>query len=410
MPQLPVPDNLPDHKPRRKGLKKFVKVTAFVATGACLVFVGWAWGQGRISLHGFNKSKNDSSSQSLDYTSLNEVYQILQKRYDGKLDNEKIMDGLKAGLARSAGDPYTEYMTPQQAKEFDEGLSGSFTGIGAELSKDKDNIVIVSPISGFPAEKAGLKPKDIIVAIDGQPVNDMGLSEAVQKIRGPKDSTVKLKIARDGQLLEFSIVRDNINIPSVKTEILPGNIGYMQISRFSEDTAELSQKGAQQFKDAGVKGVILDVRGDPGGLLDAAVDVGSLWLPQGKTILQEKRDGIIVRTYSATGNDILKGIPTVVLVDGGSASASEIVSGALKDNGVATLIGVKTFGKGSVQELDRLPGGGVLKVTIARWYTPGGRNIDKEGIEPDKTVKITDDDIKAGHDLQKDAAIQALKQ
>lgn len=375
-----------------------------------LLFIGWAYGQGRLSIHGFGATKSKQVVHSLDYSSLDEVYQLLQKNYDGKLDNNAVLDGLKAGLARSTGDPYTEYFNPEQAKDFDEGLSGSFTGIGAELGKDKESIVIISPISGFPAEKAGLKPKDVIVAIDGQTVNDISISDAVKRIRGPKDTKVKLKVAREGKLLEFEITRDNINIPSVKSEIINGNIGYMRISRFSEDTAQLAQQGADQFKQANVKGIILDVRGDPGGLLSSAVDVASLWLPQGKTVLSERRDSIVVRNYQATGGDILAGIPTVVLVDDGSASASEIVAGALKDNGAATLIGVKTYGKGSVQQIERLPGGAMLKVTIARWYTPGGRNIDKQGIEPDKAVKLSDDDIKAQRDAQKEAAIQSLKQ
>jgi carboxyl-terminal processing protease len=406
---LPVPETQPK-KPAKKHLRKVGKGVLIGGGAALLIFVGWAWGQGRISFHGLGNKSASQTAHSLDYSSLDQVYQILQKNYDGKLDNNAVLDGLKAGLARSTGDPYTEYFNAEQAKSFDEGLSGSFTGIGAELGKDKENIVIIAPISGFPAEKAGLKPKDILVAIDGQNINDISITDAVKRIRGPKDTKVKLKVARDGKPLEFEITRDNINIPSVKTEILPGNIGYMHISRFSEDTTQLAEQGAQQFKQANVKGVILDVRGDPGGLLNTAVDVASLWLPQGKTVLSERRDGVVVRNYQATGNDTLNGIPTIVLMDDGSASASEIVAGALKDNGAATLIGVKTYGKGSVQQIERLPEGAMIKVTIARWYTPSGHNIDKQGIEPDKNIKISDEDAKAQRDTQKDAAIQALGQ
>lgn len=379
-----------------------------IAIGVGLVGLGWAAGQGRLTFNGL-QGKKTQQAKGLDYSSLDDVYRLLQQRYDGKLDEAAVLDGLKSGLARATGDPYTEYLNTEKAKEFDEGLSGSFTGIGAELSKDKENIVIVSPISGFPAEKAGLKPKDVVVAIDGETLNDLSISEAVKRIRGPKDTTVKLKVIRDGKPLDFEIVRDNISIPSVKSEILEGNIGYLRISRFSEDTAKLASESAQQFKDAKVKGVILDMRGDPGGLLDAAVDVSSLWLAPGKTVLQERRNDVVIRTFKANGNNTLEGIPTVVLVDEGSASASEIVAGALKDNGAATLMGAKTFGKGSVQQLERLPGGAVLKVTVARWYTPGGRNIDKEGIEPDKAIKISDEDIKAQRDTQREAALQFLK-
>lgn len=403
---LPVPEKV-TKKSSERGLKKAGKYLLIGIAALGLLFIGWAYGQGKLSFRGWHANKE--VVHSLDYSSLDEIYSILQRRYDGRLDEEAILDGLKAGMARSTGDPYTEYLTPEEAKEFDEGLSGSFTGVGAELGKDGDNIVIVSPISGFPAEKAGLKPKDIIIEVDGQTLNDVSLSEAVKRIRGPKDTSVKLKVVRDGVSLEFEVTRDNINIPSVTSEILPENIGYLRISRFAEDTAGLSREAAQKFKDANVKGVILDVRGDPGGFLDAAVDVSSLWLKPGQTVLQEKRDGKVIKTYKASGRNPLQGIPTVVLVDEGSASASEIVAGALKDNSAAKLIGVKTFGKGSVQQLERLPGGAVLKITIARWFTPNDRNIDKEGIEPDTVIKITPEDFVAKKDPQKEAAINELQ-
>ncbi len=405
MPELPVPEKPPE-KNAKKWPKRLGKGLLLAAAAIALLFIGWAWGQGKLSSHGYNSSK---SSASLDYSSLNQVYQILQKDYDGKLDNAKILDGLKKGMAEATGDPYTEYFNPEEAKSFNEGLSGSFTGIGAELGKQDDQIVIIAPISGFPAEKAGLKPKDAIIEIDGQTTTNMSLTDAVKKIRGPKDTKVTLKVVRDGKPLDFTITRDNITIPSVKTEILPGNIGYMQITRFAEDTGDLAKQGAQQFKNANVKGVILDVRGDPGGLLDSAVDVSSLWLKPGQTVLQEKRGGAVIKTYTANGEDTLQGIPTVVLIDDGSASASEIVSGALKDNHAATLIGVKSYGKGSVQQIEQLPGGAMIKITIARWYTPAGVNIDKQGIQPDQNVKLSNEDADAKRDPQKDAAIQYLQ-
>lgn len=408
MQTLPVPPKSKS-KSSKKWLKQISKVLLVCVAAFGLLYIGWAYGQGKLSLRGFKSVQNKDVPQTLDYSSLNEVYNALRSNYDGQLDTNAVLDGLKEGMARAAGDPYTEYFNQEQAKDFDESLNGSFTGIGAELSKDKDTIIVVAPISGFPAEKAGLKSKDIIAQIDGVSTAGMSVSDAVKKIRGPKDTTVKLKVVRNGKILDFEIKRDNITIPSVKTEIVNGNIGYMRISRFAEDTSKLAAEGAQQFKDARVKGVILDVRDDPGGLLDQAVNVSSLWLPRGKTIVQERRDGVIISSQASSGNGPLEGMPTVVLVNEGSASASEIVAGALKDNGAATLIGGKTFGKGSVQQLVRLSGGSVLKVTIARWYTPGGRNIDKEGIEPDKTVPLTDEDAQKQNDTQKNAAIDWLK-
>lgn len=392
-------------KQKRRWLKRLTLILV-----AVLIFgLGLNIGNGRITFMTQTGVQKNLPSK-LDYSSVNEVYQALKANFDGELDVTKLTDGMKQGLVKAAGDPYTEYLTAQQYKDFNAELSGSFSGIGAELSKDaKDNIVVVSPIAGFPAEKAGLKSKDIIIEIDGTSTAGMSVSEAVQKIRGPQGSQVKLKVARDGQVLDFTIVRQDISIPSVTSKVENG-VGYLTISRFGEDTAGLAKKAALDFKQKNVTDVVLDVRGNPGGLLDAAVSVSSLWLPKGTVVLTERRDGIVTNTFRAEGGDVLNGIPTVVLIDSGSASASEIVAGALKDNNAASLVGEKSYGKGSVQQLVKLQGGGVLKVTIARWFTPGGKNIDKAGIEPDVKVPVTADDLKNGRDPQMDAAKKQLSQ
>lgn len=379
-----------------------------------LIFVAGMW-VGTKNPDFFTNLTNEKSVQKnnlpgkLDYSGVEEVYSKLRANYDGQLDVNTLEDGLKKGLVEAAGDPYTEYLNAKESKDFSEELTGSFEGIGAELGKDKQSIVIVSPIAGFPAAKAGLEPKDIISDIDGQSAFNLSIDEAVQKIRGPKGTTVKLGIIRDGKKLDFTITRAEIKIPSVKSKVVNGNIGVITISRFGDDTVDLTTKYAEELKGKGVKGIVLDLRGNPGGLLDAAVGVSSLWLDNGKTILQEKRGGIVENTYYAKGDPILIGIPTVVLIDDGSASASEITAGALHDNRVATLMGQKSYGKGSVQEVLDLGFGGELKVTVARWYTPNGRNIDKEGIEPDKKVSISDADVAAKRDPQLDAAINSLK-
>lgn len=364
----------------------------------------------------FSNLQNGKSTQQqnlpskLDYSGVEEVYSKLKSNFDGQLDQNALEDGLKQGLVKAAGDPYTEYLNAKESKDFNDELSGSFEGIGAELGKEKQSIVIVSPIAGFPAAKAGLKPKDIVAEIDGQTAYDLSIEEAVQKIRGPKGSDVKLGIIRDGKKLEFTITRAKITIPSVTSKIVNGNIGVITISRFGDDTVELTGKYARELKNKEVKGIVLDLRGNPGGLLDAAVGVSSLWLDNGRVILQEKRGGVVENTFYAKGQPVLQGIPTVVLINAGSASASEITAGALKDNGAATLMGEKSYGKGSVQEVLNLGYGGELKVTVARWYTPSGRNIDKEGIEPDKKVTISDADAAAKRDPQLDAATSSLKQ
>jgi carboxyl-terminal processing protease len=218
-----------------------------------------------------------------------------------------------------------------------------------------------------------------------------------------------LRVLRDKkQDLTFTITRDDIKVASVKYQILDGNIGYLQINQFNDDTTRLAIEAAREFKSKSVKGVVVDLRGNPGGLLTSAVEVSSLWLKEGDTVLKEKRGGVVVSTEAANGSSLLQGIPTAVLINEGSASASEIMAGALKDHNVATLFGAKSFGKGSVQEIKELPGGAELKITIARWYRPSGENIDKKGISPDKEVKMADDDYKNKRDPQKDAAIQFL--
>ena len=370
--------------------------------------VGVVVGRGNLHLWG-NKTITVNSNQ-LDYSSVNQVYDILKHDFDGNLDQQKLIDGLKTGLVNATGDPYTEYFNPTDAKAFNQELSGSITGIGAELGTNSQNqIVVVSPLSGYPAEKAGLKPQDVIAAINGQTTQGMSIDTAVSKIRGNPGTQVSLTVIRGaGNPFNVTITRQQITIPSVTHEE-DGDIGYLKISQFTNDTVGLAQKAAQEFKAKNVRGVVLDLRGDPGGYLSAAVGVSSLWLNDGQTVVQEKRGNTVVSTEYATGGNILNGLPTVVLIDGGSASASEITAGALHDNGDATLVGVKSFGKGSVQEVDNLPDGSELKVTIARWYTPKGKNIDKQGITPDVVVQNSDQAVAAGQDPQKDKALQIVQ-
>jgi carboxyl-terminal processing protease len=400
------------HPKRRLG--KSLKIICGLIVLVVIFNLGVGVGSGRIKLGGqlsLNKPVSTNLPENLDYSSVEQVYDTLKADYDGQLEHSKLLDGLKAGLAEATGDPYTVYLNAKEAKEFSDQLNGTFTGIGAELGKDdKGNLIVISPIAGFPAEKAGLKAKDIIAQIDGKATSGESIEEAVTKIRGEKGTKVTLDIIRDNtKQVKIEIVRDQITIASVKSEILEGNIGYLQISRFSEDTVSLATKAAQDFKDRNVKGVILDVRSDPGGLLDASIGVSSLWLPRDKNVLTERRGDKVIKNYPSTGNAILAGVPTVVLIDGGSASASEITAGALRDNKAATLIGVKSYGKGSVQQIINLGDGSELKVTIAHWFTPNGKTIDKTGIEPDKEVKVSDEDIKNKNDTQKQAAIEFLK-
>jgi len=355
-------------------------------------------------------SRQSSSPSELDFSSLNEIYKVLRSKYDGTIDANKLLDGAKHGLVAAAGDPYTVYFNADESKAFDGDLNGSFEGIGAELGTRDSKLTVISTLDDSPAKKAGLQAGDIVTKVNDEDASGWSVDAAVAKIRGQKGTTVKITIVRGSDVKEIPITRDMINDPSVKSEITADNIGIMRISRFGEsDTAQLSRAAAENFKAKGVKGVILDMRGNGGGYLTAAQDVSSLWLND-KVVVTERTNGKITDTLRSDKDAPLEGIPTTVLVDGGSASASEIVAGALSDNKAAKLVGAKTFGKGSVQTIVQIPTGGSLKVTIAKWYTPHGKNINKEGITPGVQVGMTADDVNAGRDPQKDKALQLLSQ
>ena len=366
-----------------------IAITVLLLTATIIFLAGFGLGNGWITQHlpGATRPVASGLPSKLDYTTVNQVYQSLKQNYDGQLTEDQLLNGLKHGLATATNDPYTEYFTVKEAQDFNNQLNNSFGGVGAELGENSsNNLQIIAPIAGTPAATAGLQAQDLIAAINGASTTGMSVDAAVSKIRGPAGSKVTLQIVRGNQALTFTITRENITVPSVTTKMLPGNIGYLSISTFADDTTTLAQKAADQFKAAKVSGLILDLRNDPGGLLDAAVRVSSLWLPQGQTILQEKRGSQVVQSYYALGGNELNGIPTVVLINAGSASASEITAGALRDNHDAYVLGQKSYGKGVVQQLINFGDGSQLKVTIASWYRPNGQNINKKGITPDKTV------------------------
>lgn len=374
---------------------------------AAVIFItGIGVGDGRIQLHHQFVPSNSSLPNTLDYTTVNQVYKTLKENYDGKLTATQLTDGLKHGLAEATKDPYTVYFTAKEAKAFNSELNQSLTGIGAELEQEADkSIIVVSPVVGSPAEKAGIKARDVIASVNGKSTEGQSLGDVVKEIRGAKGTSVTIQVVRDKtNLMSFTIVRDDISVPSVTSKILDNNIGYMQITSFSQNTADLAQKAADQFASAHVKGIILDLRNNGGGYLDAAVNVSSLWLPEGQKILDEKRGDVVTSSSVSTGNDKLHGIPTVILVNGGSASASEITAGALHDNKAATVFGEKSFGKGVVQSLVNFQDGSQLKVTIASWYRPDGENINHKGITPDQIVKQSDADTANKLDSQLEAA------
>ncbi|MBC7764427.1 S41 family peptidase [Microbacteriaceae bacterium] len=348
-----------------------------------------------------------ASSDTLELQLVQKTYQELKANYDGKLDTSKLVDGAARGMVAAAGDRYTVFMDKAESDDFAKQLSGEVSGIGAEIGVRSDQPNILRVIVDSPAEKAGIMAGDVIVSVNGESVDKADSSTVASKIRGEAGTSVKLVLKKDDVSREVTIVRAKISDVSVRWSVKDG-IGTMIISRFDQDTGSLARQAAESFKSQGVKAVILDLRDDGGGYLDAAKDVASLWLTD-KMVVTEKTNGKVTDEVRTSGTAVLAGIKTVVLVNGGSASASEIVAGALQDYKVATLIGEKTFGKGTVQKLITLPDGRQLKVTIARWYTPNGKNITKDGINPDKTIQLTTDDLNAGRDPQADAAQLSLQ-
>lgn len=348
-----------------------------------------------------------TTADTLDLQLVQKTYQELKANYDGKLDETALIDGAARGMTSAAGDRYTVFMDKSESDEFAKQLSGEVSGIGAEIGVRSDQPTILRVIADSPAEKSGVTAGDRIVSVNGESVEGADATKTAEKIRGEAGTTVKLVVKRAEETKEFAIVRAKVSDASVRWAVADG-VGTMTISRFDQDTAVLARRAAESFQSQNVSSVILDLRDNGGGYLDAAKDVASLWLTD-KVVVSEKVNGKVTDEIRTSGFATLAGVKTVVLINNGSASASEIVAGALQDYKVATLIGEKTFGKGTVQKLIPLPDGRQLKVTIARWYTPNGKNITKEGIKPNQTVHMTAEDINASRDPQMDAARNSVK-
>lgn len=321
-----------------------------------------------------------------------EVYQKLQKDYIFKdsIDREKLEYGAAKGLVDAVGDPYTYFFDPKEAKEFNETFNGGFEGIGAEIGLNEDrDIVIIAPLEGSPAKKAGLSPQDIILQINDKPAVGLTLDAAVGLIKGPKGTTVTLAIKRERlpEPIKISIVREIIEIPTIKWKLLEGNnIAYIQLYNFNENVGELFANIAQEILSSKAYSIILDLRANPGGYLDEAVKIGGWFIDKEAIIASEKFADGTLQYSTSNGPAKFKGFPLVILIDKGSASASEILAGALKYHSNAILVGEKTFGKGTVQILEPFRDGSMLKVTRSQWLLPNGRSIHKEGIMPDELI------------------------
>lgn len=342
-----------------------------------------------------------------------EVWGILNREYvepKRLQDPKQITYGAIQGLINSLDDPWTAHLDPAQFKMETSDFQGSFAGIGAQVTKENNQVTVVSPIDGSPAARAGIRPGDLIISVDGQDISRLSLTEVVEKIRGPKGTTVKLTILHQGDSrpTELELVRDDINTPSVSWKMLDEKIALVRITQFTATTSNDLIGYLKAAESEGAKGVILDLRHNPGGLLDAAVNVSSQFLKDGVVVYSVDSGGKKVN-YPVRRGGVALDIPLAILVDKGSASGSEVVAGALQDAERGPLIGDETVGKGSVNQLERLSDGSALYVTVARWYTPKGRLIEGKGLSPDIDIVLSPDDIKNQNDKQLQRAIEYIK-
>lgn len=323
---------------------------------------------------------------------LSTVASLIENNYYQNVDENKLVDGAINGMLEALGDPYSSYMDTDTAGQFSESIAGSFTGIGAEVSEDNGNVVIVSPIKGSPAEQAGLRAKDVIVSVNGESLSGKDLNAAVAKIRGEKGSTAKLEVKRAGssETMTFDIVRDDIAMETVYARMTDDKIGVIEITQFSLNTAQRFEEELQKLDAKGMKGLVIDVRNNPGGVLSVVEEMAEQFVPKGKTLVQVEDKNGQRQVTDSNGQGV--NYPIAVVTNGGSASASEILAGALKQSAGATLYGETTYGKGTVQtSMDNLfNDGSLIKITIAKWLTPNGDWIHKKGIKPDVAVAPPD--------------------
>jgi carboxyl-terminal processing protease len=345
-----------------------------------------------------------------------EAMNFLYRDFYGQLPaSDEATYGAIRGVIDQLDDPNTSFMTPQEAEFFRTSIRGHFEGIGAHVEWDDehDAVMVTEPFENQPAWNAGIRRGDLILAVDGESIVGTNLNDAVAMIRGPKDSTVVLTILRDGEGEPFDVevVRDRIEPPTISTTTMgeEGEIAYVRLNTFNENAGQLVRQAVQDAVDRGATALVFDLRGNTGGLLREAVKVASVFLDSDETVLIERFSDGREEIYHTEGKPVAPDLSLVVLVDGGSASASEIVAGALQDAGRSDLVGTTTYGKGSVQLPHTLTDGSIMRVTIARWYTPNDRSIDGAGLEPDVMVEINDEELKAGEDPQLDRALELLQ-
>lgn len=421
------PPQNPETPGRERGYRLFKRALVFFLC-AFLVFVAYHSGYERGQQAPSKAQKGSevlspdnaliintqSPDKTVDFALFWKVWALLTEKYvdGGALDARKLFYGAIDGMLAATGDPYTTFFDPQENKEFQEDVSGVFEGIGAEMGVKDEVLTIIAPLEGMPAAKAGLMAGDRVLEINGESTSTLSLEEAVNRIRGKKGSEVRLTILREGdkETRSITIQRDVIFVKSVRAETKDGNIAYIRVSRFGEDTQAAFRKAVRQALDERRQGLILDLRNNPGGFLETSIEMASLMLPPGKIIVMEEDSKGERKEIKSRGGDLISSMETIVLINEGSASASEILAGALRDNRAnVTLVGKKTFGKGSVQELIPVGSDTSVKITVARWLTPAGQQINNVGINPDIAIDLSRDDLDNKRDPQLDKALEILR-
>lgn len=378
-------------------LKKSTAAFMIVAALLCgslltLGVTGYAHVFGQAAGEGIATVLQTAGLQDKESKKLGTALSLIESNYYETVDREKLIDGAVNGMMEALGDPYSNYMGKETAARFEESIEGSFSGIGAEVSSDNGKVVVVSPIKGSPAEKAGIQAKDVILSVNGESLEGLELNDAVAKIRGPKGSDATLKIQRTGtaEPLEFVITRDDVRLETVYATMEKDNIGVIEVTQFSQNTAKRFEEELTKLETQGMKGLVIDVRNDPGGVLPVVIEMAEQFVPAGKAIVQVEDKNKQREVSTSKGSS--KKYPVVVLMNKGSASASEIMAGALQQSAGAKLIGEDSFGKGTVQTSfeEQLGDGSLLKITIAKWLTPDGTWIHGKGIKPDIAVAQPD--------------------
>lgn len=381
-----------------------INLSSTIIIGAITLFIGVLTGLNWDKFAPYLSLKTEKPSATMDWSPLNSVYNQLVYYYDGDIDPATVIEGAKKGLVAALGDTYTVYMDKEEAADFTASLHGDVgAGIGVELAERENYVKIIRLLPDNPAKRVGLLAGDIIYKINGEEVYTESVEQIAQKLRGAAGTSVKLSVVRNNTELEFEIIRETLNNVSAYVDY-DGTTAIITVTRFDDDTGQIVQKFAREFADKKNNKVILDLRSNTGGFVSAAQELLALWISGDKVFIQKSKKSGDDTIYTVRGQDILSQTKTIVLVNGTSASASEIVAGALQDYKKATILGEKTFGKGVVQTMHNFADNSILKVTTAHWYTPLGNNINNAGVTPDIVIENTYDDINAGRDPQMDAA------